>query len=417
MSTTLSTGQRAVVRREVEAMLGESAAFSRLPAGERSRILDATASVASALVAEGRGPAPAALPVRRRPVDPYALAQETPPPFGPGSFPGDPTAPPAAPPTDEKWRPDERFRAEGIAQGVTQVGRVVNEVNFPAFVSSLVRGTFNAVVDASIQQMKAYGELVQSVAMSLNEFRDQHVEVAEGQRHLASKYPDIFQFMKPSDADKPPTLTLREDWDGEEMPNFQGDLGLDAPIDDLEDEGAVDRLVVAARTELARGRQQLLATTILMGINRIIVTDGKINAKVKFNFTATDHMDRTGVVADYDKQTEVREFDFSTADQLAKGRWERPVNVMVSTTTGTSTADLAATAQLSGDVSLNFKSETFPLERMMNSEQMFRLNQAWSGGRGVPAQPVAAAPGAPAPLPTAPAPAAPPAAPPPTGTR
>ena len=29
----------------------------------------------------------------------------------------------------------------------------------------------------------------------------------------------------------------------------------------------------------ARERQQLLATTILMGINRIIVTDGKINFK------------------------------------------------------------------------------------------------------------------------------------------
>mgnify|MGYP002149795662 CR=1 FL=1 len=52
------------------------------------------------------------------------------------------------------------------------------------------------------------------------------------------------------------------------------------------------------RDDLARGRQQLLATTIMMGINRIIITDGRINAKLKFNFSAQDTMNRTGTVAE-----------------------------------------------------------------------------------------------------------------------
>jgi uroporphyrinogen-III decarboxylase len=49
-------------------------------------------------------------------------------------------------------------------------------VDFPTFVADLIEGIFNAIVSASIQQMDAYAELVQSVAESLNDFVD---EVAE----------------------------------------------------------------------------------------------------------------------------------------------------------------------------------------------------------------------------------------------
>ena len=36
------------------------------------------------------------------------------------------------------------------------------------------------------------------------------------------------------------------------------------------------QLVPAAKRRLAAGRQQLLSTMVLMGINRIVVTDGSI---------------------------------------------------------------------------------------------------------------------------------------------
>jgi len=49
-------------------------------------------------------------------------------------------------------------------------------VDFPTFVADLIEGVFNAVVSASIQQMDAFGELVASVARSLDDFVD---EVAE----------------------------------------------------------------------------------------------------------------------------------------------------------------------------------------------------------------------------------------------
>jgi hypothetical protein len=396
----LSSDQDRVIEREVQGMLERSPSFHALSIEDRRGIYDSTARIARQLVEQQL-----TAPPRGGRRDPYATGQDAPPFPGP-PLPGAPlppgmTAPAPTPQTDDKWRVDERFRAEGIAAGVTQAGRILREVDFPGFVSSLVKGVFNAVVDASIQQMKAYGELVNSVAMSIGDFADQHVDPGEGQKHLAKKYPNIFEMASGK-------LQVKEDYDdGEGMPDFQAELGLDAPVEDLGDEDSLQKLIAASRTEIARGRQQLLATTILMGINRIIVTDGRINAKLKFDFVATDTITRAGMAADYDTQKQVMEGEVSMAEGYVKGRFEKPVSVLVSSTQGTSAATLNAEAHLTGEVQLKFRSETFPLEKMMNSDQLFKLNQAQSGGRGVPA-----APAPPAATPPAPPAAQPPATPP-----
>jgi hypothetical protein len=308
----LSRDENAVVDREVRDLLARSRAFGSLPPREREQLIERTTRIASRLVAHELG-APVAqtahAPARsqaRIPDDPYALALDDPSsgfPFGP---PG--TAPPTGAPTtavDDRWRPDERFRAEGIAAGVTQAARLVKEVDFPAFVASLVKGTFQAVVDASIQQMDAYGKLVQQVAQSLNDFADDHVGEEEGQKKLLSKYPSIFE-MAPDRKTGVAKLSVKDDFDSDSMPDFSAELGLEEPVTEI-DEDSLPKLITAAKLEIARGRQQLLATTILMGINRIIVTDGKINAKIKFDFTATDSMTRDGTVSDYDTSQKVLE--------------------------------------------------------------------------------------------------------------
>ncbi|TMQ13221.1 MAG: hypothetical protein E6J91_19115 [Deltaproteobacteria bacterium] len=401
--------------RQVRELLARSRAFHALPAKDRDDLVASTAQIATRMVAHelGGAAAPREYTAQRRvPDDPYALAFADPmdptamDPTGMGPTPTVPVstngvpAPGGAVPAD-RWRPDERFRAEGIAAGVTQVGRMIKEVDFPAFVASLVKGTFQAVVDASIQQMKAYGELVKSVAQSLNDFADDNVGDGESQKKLASKYPHVFEIGddEKSGASK---LKVKDDFDEDAMPNFMADLGLDAPVTDLEDPDSLQKLITGAKLEVARGRQQLLATTILMGMNRIIVTDGKINAKLKFNFTASDTMTRHGTVKDYDMQKAVFDGEGSTAQGYLKGRFEQPVPILVSATAGDSAATIAADAHLTGEVSLNFRSETFPLEKMTTSGQLFQLNQAQSGARGVPATPVATSPAAPATAPATP---------------
>src|SRR5688572_4250730 len=55
--------------------------------------------------------------------------------------------------------------------GGSATHELIHEVDFPAFVAGLIHGAFDAIVDASIQQMEAYGNLIKNVASSLGEFR------------------------------------------------------------------------------------------------------------------------------------------------------------------------------------------------------------------------------------------------------
>jgi len=48
------------------------------------------------------------------------------------------------------------------------------EADFPRFVATLVAGTFEAIVNASIEQMNAYVDLMQSVSESVDEFNEEN---------------------------------------------------------------------------------------------------------------------------------------------------------------------------------------------------------------------------------------------------
>lgn len=149
------------VRGEVLALLGRAKAYRGLPDAERAQIADSMTKVAVFLA-------------------------------------------------DKDWliehAPPGTARAEGPPQlhALREIGK---EVDFPEFVSSLVQGVFHAIVDASIQQMEAYAELVNKASKAVDEF-------------VESDAPD------------------------------------------------------APARKLARQRQQQLATMVLMGINRIVVTNG-----------------------------------------------------------------------------------------------------------------------------------------------
>src|SRR4051812_16641199 len=301
------------VQRQVGEMLGRSASFHSLPPAERETILRNTAAIVGTLAENRLSQAAAA-------GDPYAM------PMGPTGSPFPPAGggQQGGVTTTERGaflkgsggatqRRDDNIGPKsskdfgaGIAMGVQQTGELLREVNFPNFVAELIQGVFQAVVDASIQQMKAYGELVQSVAMSLSDFRDQNVSENQGRDHLVGKYPTLMQL---NIVDGQPRVGPRPNAGSMDMPNFKDELGLDEDVGELDEETIEQKLVPAARNDLARSRQTLLATMLLMGINRIVVTDGKINAKLRFDFRARDS--QTNHAQNFDYQN----FGQSTATQ------------------------------------------------------------------------------------------------------
>ena len=291
-----------------------------------------------------------------------------------------------------------------IGAGVTQAARMVKEINFPQFVASLIDGTFKAIVTSSIEQMKAYAEMVKSVSASLNEFKDKNTSDSEARESLVARYPRLMQIQVTDGAQK---VMPRDDAFGEELPDFGKDLGLGESITSLDEDTIEQKLVPAARDDLARGRQQLLATTILMGINRIIVTDGKINARIRFKFDAVerktmkatardlakmgDTVATQGTVSESGKIDQSNNWWYSsksTGDDYQYHQDEQKVvtpNIQVTSEVETNTdGSIKAGGEMFGEVSINFRSETFPLEKMVNTDQMMRLQDAQQGFRGTP---------------------------------
>jgi len=291
----------------------------------------------------------------------------------------------------------------------TATGRVgevtratLNAINFPEFVASLIKGTFQAITDASIQQMEAYAELLKNVAMSLDDFMTDNISNDSARDYLADNFDN---YLTRDTSQGRPTLTLSPNaQNSSEMPTFFKDLGLESPSD-IDDQSIEEKLVPAARKTMAERRQQTLATMVLMGINRIVVDEGEILAKLVFHIDASESMNMR-----FDQQKQ-------TLGQMAGRSGNSGFSgngIMVNTASLNAQSDINVRADLTGQVKVKFRSETFPLERFADSAAIQLINE----NAKVP-QPQAAAaapvpPGAPAPAPAtapAPAPAAPPQAP------
>ena len=296
----------------------------------------------------------------------------------------------------------EQGGATAAQAGVEALGDVVNKVDFPGFVGGLIEGVFNAIVKASIDQMEAYGELVANVAKSVDEYMRDNITEDQARDYLVDRYPD---HLEADMGGERPTLRPREDRDEDNMPDFFKDLGLPLPIDDLDEETVEQQLVPAARKRIAMDRQQLLATMVLMGINRLIVTDGRINASVIFTLNTKDAITRalersTSFEANTRYRRRRKGFFF-----VPDTRYSRRVSLNVETTqSDDSEASVKLKTTMKGNVDLRFRSETFPLERMteMLNVNRERIEDVGRGG-GRDDRPGAAA----APPPLAPPPPTP----------
>src|SRR5205085_5784796 len=82
------------------------------------------------------------------------------------------------------------FEAGAVKQGVKQFGELVKKVDFPKFVSGLIQGVFQAIVDSSIQQMRAYAELISNVAKSVGDYANDNISMNNARDWLSQKYPD-----------------------------------------------------------------------------------------------------------------------------------------------------------------------------------------------------------------------------------
>jgi hypothetical protein len=308
----------------------------------------------------------------------------------------------------------EQFARTGAVAanaGTDAMANLIERVNFPRFVAGLIDGVFNAIVTSSIKQMEAYAELVKNVAKTVDQYMKDNVSENNARDYLADKYPG---HLAVDIKGKKPRLRAKDGYDEDNMPDFQGDFGLPEPVKDLDDDVVESKLVPAARRRIAMDRQQLLATMVMMGVNRLVVTNGSIEASCLFELDTRDevkrkrnqtsttdwkYMQERGWHAGGDREWSDDDSD-GTSSWYAGNQTRDQLNFKVSTTTADdSTAKVDLHAKLAGKVNINFKSDFFPMERMVDVMQIQQIRNKTAEARTQPPGPPAASPSAPAPVP------------------
>jgi hypothetical protein len=321
--------------------------------------------------------------------DPYAIAHATPADLQRdlGGAPR-PSAPrPGASPAAGAPAPPPPARKNAFEQG-RDIGDAVEAVNFPGFVASLIQGTFQAIVDATSQQLREYADLVANLSRSVDEFARDHVGTDQVRAHLAGKHRELRHVAPPPGTNAETSLAIAPDAEGT-SPGWLADYGLDG--EELTAELVEGPLQEAGRTQLAEQRMSTLASMVLMGINRIVVSAGDIKAKIQFHANVRERTDAELATA-------------QMGNGIAGRSGTAGAQLSVSTVKANTQAEASLKANLTGEVRIQFRTETFPLERFADSQAIQLLNRhaKW---RGEAAPAVAPAPGTPA---VAPAPGTPP---------
>ncbi len=323
--------------------------------------------------------------------DPYAVPFETPndlrgpggmipaggsaPQTGPGGAPIAPAAPPAAPP-----------RPSGTEALGERARRALDAVDFPSFVAGLIQGTFQAIVDATAHQVREYARLVADLSKTIDQFTQENVGDAQARDWLAARHPRELHVVVPeAGSNQRPRLASRGDDD--EAPAWLEDYGLGGAS--LTDEIVEGPLLQAGRRALGEERMRMLANMVLLGINRIVVDDGQLRARLQFHARA-----REQVTAEISAQTAGQQ----TGIAARQSDMRAAVSTMVSTVDVNAQADVAIKAELVGEVSIRFRTQAFDLDRFADAQSMAVIRRHAQGRTG--GEPVTAPTPTPTPTPT-----------------
>lgn len=272
---------------------------------------------------------------------------------------------------------DKRHKNSRIDQAGDIAQDFMEGVDFPKFVRDLVKGVYDANLEVTIKQMDEYIKLMKAATASISKFVTQ-IDDTAAFGYLAENDGDNFSLGFDDDT-KEQTLT---DKSGNKL-----DLG----------DNEVKARIMDAKIKMAQEQRALLRETILMGVTRLVVERGEINASVLFDIKANEKVEKQDKAAKKDASSTSKSFTAGGGfiGKIFGGPEGGVTNAQqhstISISSAKSVGDTQLQAKVTGSVKLVFKSDYFKLD---NFASMYGQIQAESpgGGTGAPAQPVPTAP-------------------------
>ncbi len=236
-------------------------------------------------------------------------------------------------------------------QGDTRAfNELVDSVDFPKFVADLLKAVFDANLKVMKQQTDAYIKLMKEATKSAADFIKK-VKDEESFAKLAESRSDKYNVTTEKQADGSSKLALTTP-EGEKV--------------DPED-SEVKRHILEAKINMAKEHRAALREILLMGVTRLVVNKGEIEASVEFSIKAT----RESKAHHDDQNINVVNLEMAYESPLG-GLFGGPsgsmsmsnTNIQVNTSDKKATDDLSAT--LKGKVKIDFKTDYFKLDNFAN---------------------------------------------------
>jgi hypothetical protein len=248
----------------------------------------------------------------------------------------------------------------------------VDSVDFPKFVADLLKAVFDANLTVMKQQTDSYIKLMKEATKSTADFIKK------------IKDDDTFAKLAESRSDQYNVVS-------EKQPDGSSKLVLTNPEGEKHDveDAEVKRHILEAKINMAKEHRAALREVLLMGVTRLVVEKGEIEAGVEFSVKANreskahhddQNINTVSVGAEYGI------FGFSGSFNMSN------TNIQVNTSDKKATDDLSAT--LKGKVNIKFKTDYFKLDNFANMYAdggVAALKQGTAAGAPAPGQPAPAA--------------------------
>lgn len=178
----------------------------------------------------------------------------------------------------------------------------LEKIGFVDFTVDLVKGVYEVIVNASMEQLEAYAELVTKVSKSLEEYQDEVLgpDEAEKQEKAENYITEVLGFKKQDTY----TLTddqataLREHLAGISVQEDEQNKGIDdyITVSGTSKEITHENLVKIVLEKLKKSTEHsydLLKTILKIGMQKVVVTNGEIRTKLTFHIDASDDYSKT----------------------------------------------------------------------------------------------------------------------------
>jgi hypothetical protein len=252
---------------------------------------------------------------------------------------------------------DDKRHEKDFQDGVDAFEDLVDSVDFPKFVADLLKAVFDANISVMKAQTDDYIRLMKEATRGVAEFIKQ-IDNTTTFAYLAENSPDEWG------------ISMEEDGQGGEKMALTKPDGEKVDMDD----NTVKAKIMEAKIALAKEHRAALREIILMGVTRLVVEKGEVEAGVMFEFKGKRDVEKKDKAMLRTTQTKGTSGGSSGGiigsifggPRVSHANQKHQTQLSVSSTKSTAQDELSA--KLSGKVRIQFKTDYFKLD---NFAQMY----------------------------------------------